>query len=108
MLRTLTLRASYMEPDFAPEIRGSLAGRVLRLHLSAHPFHFAKHAHQVPAENFVNVLLIVAAFEKTLGDLRQVRRRVHSFGRRTADPIKIRSQADMVDSRHFGDVVDVV
>src|SRR5258708_34095795 len=74
----------------------------------AYPLYLAKDPQQVSAENFVNIFRAVAAVEQGLRNFGQVCGGVNAFGRGAADPIKVRSQANVIHSRDFRDVVDVI
>ena len=78
------------------------------LHLSAYALDFPKHAQQVSAQNLPDVVCGVASVQQGLGDLRQVGGGVDPCRGRAADAVEVRTQADVIDSCDFGDVIDVV
>src|SRR5207244_12644496 len=77
-------------------------------HLLAHSLNFTENSQQVSSENFVNSLGAVTAIDQCLGDLGQVGSRIDSFGRCSADAIKIRTKADVIDTCDLGDVIDII
>src|SRR5881396_1885402 len=77
-------------------------------HLLARALNLTENSQQVAAENFVNSLGIVTAIEQCLRDLGQVGGRVDSFGCCSADAIKIRTKADVIDTCDLGDVIDII
>src|ERR1700733_8177403 len=81
---------------------------LFRLHLAADTLGLAEDAQQVAAENFPYIASAVAAVEQRLRDLREIGGGVNALGSRAADAVEIRSQANMIHARDFGDVIDVV
>ena len=79
-----------------------------RAHFAAYAFHVAEDAHQIPAENLMNVGGAVPAIEQRLRDLRQVGGRVDSLRSGAAHAIEVRTQSDVIDSSNFRDVIDVI
>ena len=64
-------------------------------------------AHQVSAENFVQVFCGVAAVDQGFGDPRQISGGVDAFGQRT-DAVEVSADADVVCAGDADDVVEMV
>src|SRR5262245_12682684 len=91
------------------ESRGSecsdqmLFGSRARLQVPAYPFHVAKDAQQVPAEDFLDVVGTIAAVEQGLGDFGEVGGGVDTGWRGAAHTIEIGTKADVIDTGDFRD-----
>ena len=70
-------------------------------------FRFGKDTQQIAAENLVNLRLIVATIEQFLCQIRIPRHILH-LNRQPGNPIKIRTDADMVNARHLDYLINVV
>src|SRR5258708_9760759 len=99
---------TYPVPSVSPVVE--LLSRFTRhgLALMAHAFDLCEHAQQIATKNLVNVLGAVAAIEQGLSNLRKISGRIDALRSRAAHAVKIGAKADMIYSRHFGNVVDVI
>src|SRR5229473_3548328 len=75
--------------------------------LARDEFSLGKDPQKIPAENLIDVLLAVAAFQKFISDIRKHRNVPRAFGK-IVSAVKVRPQADVVDARDLDDVIDVI
>src|SRR5688572_15676625 len=70
-------------------------------------FHAAEDAHQVTAEDALDLCFRVAAVDKPLSDVWKIADILKLLGH-DADAIEIGAQADVLNASHLGDVVDMI
>src|SRR5713101_2781705 len=88
--------------------RPSLHSLFHRSHFAADLLGVAEDAENIAAQDLADVVGAVAAVEQGLRDFRQVGGGIDAIGSCAADAVKIRAQPDMLNTRHFRDMVDVI
>src|ERR1700683_3312740 len=80
----------------------------LGLHFATDFFDLAEDSQNITAKNLFDIFGAVSAIEKSLRNLWQVGSGILPLGRGSAHPVEVGTQADVIDTGNFSDVVNVV